>query len=195
MQHRAPEERVLDTRHFKTGHHGRGDRDLQLLIESLSPGLLIFSLSPKRNLAVRMWESRVLGEISNALWKPFCGFHGDVICIAIFGIAHVRADRGGCCTLAGVPIVVPRGSYAVVLDRRTAPPAQRQSSIHVATRDTWFYFVASSARKSVWTLVRQLLGPHLSTCAWCKIRSSSAVTAAVSPRSLPQSTTGRFDVS
>ena len=28
-----------------------------------------------------------------------------------------------------------------------------------------FYFVPSSVRKSVWTLVRQLRGPHLSTCA------------------------------
>jgi hypothetical protein len=28
-----------------------------------------------------------------------------------------------------------------------------------------FYFVASSGRKSVWTLVRQLRGPHLSTWA------------------------------
>src|SRR5712691_940397 len=48
-----------------------------------------------------------------SLWldarNRFCGFHGAVICIAIFGIAHDRADRGGCCTLAGVPIVVPRG--------------------------------------------------------------------------------------
>jgi hypothetical protein len=30
--------------HLKTGHHGRGDRDRQLLIESLSSGLLFFSL-------------------------------------------------------------------------------------------------------------------------------------------------------
>ena len=29
-----------------------------------------------------------------------------------------------------------------------------------------FYFVASSERKSVWSFVRQLRGPHLSTCAW-----------------------------
>jgi len=28
-----------------------------------------------------------------------------------------------------------------------------------------FYFEVSSVRKSVWTFVRQLLGPHLSTCA------------------------------
>jgi hypothetical protein len=28
-----------------------------------------------------------------------------------------------------------------------------------------FYFEASSVRKSVWTFVRQLFGPHLSTCA------------------------------
>ena len=57
-----------------------------------------------------------------------------------------------------------------------------------------FYFVASSVRKSVWTFVRQLRGPHFRTWAWCKRRSRSAVTAAVSLRSLPQSSTGRFDV-
>ena len=28
-----------------------------------------------------------------------------------------------------------------------------------------FYFMGSCARKDVWTLVRQLRGPHLSTCA------------------------------
>jgi hypothetical protein len=28
-----------------------------------------------------------------------------------------------------------------------------------------FYFEVSSVRKSVWTFVRQLFGPHLSTCA------------------------------
>ena len=111
-----------------------------------------------------MWESRVLCEISKALWKPFCGFHGAVICIAIFGIVLDRVDWG-CCTLADVPIVAPGGCYAVVLDPLTPPTAQKPSSFDVATRDTWFYFVASSARKSAWTLVRQLLGPHLSTCA------------------------------
>jgi hypothetical protein len=50
----------------------------------------------------------------------------------------------------------------------SAGPSNRSeapSSFDVATRDTWFYFVASSARKSAWILVRQLLGPHLSTCA------------------------------
>jgi len=56
------------------------------------------------------------------------------------------------------------------------------------------YLTAVSVRKSVCTLVRQLRGPHLRTWAWWSKRSSSAVTAAVSPRSLPQSSTGRFDV-
>ena len=56
------------------------------------------------------------------------------------------------------------------------------------------YLMASSVRKSVWTFVRELLGPHLSTCAWWSNRSSSEVTAPVSPSSLPQSSTGRFDV-
>jgi Glyoxalase-like domain len=42
--------------------------------------------------------------------------------------------------------------------------------------------------------IRQLRGPHLRTRAWWSARSSSAVTAAVSPRSFPQSSTGRFEV-
>ena len=39
-------------------------------------------------------------------------------------------------------------------------------------------------------LVLQLRGPHLSTWPWCRRRSSMALTAAASPRSLPQSSTG-----
>ena len=35
----------------------------------------------------------------------------------------------------------------------------------VATETRRFYFVGSSVRKSVWTLVRQLRGPHFSTWA------------------------------
>ena len=34
-----------------------------------------------------------------------------------------------------------------------------------AAETSEFYFVASSVRKSVWIFVRQLRGPHLSTCA------------------------------
>src|SRR6266511_2451808 len=56
------------------------------------------------------------------------------------------------------------------------------------------YRAPAPGRKSAWTLVRQLRGPHLRTWAWCSSRSRSAVTAAVSPSSLPQSSTGRFDV-
>ena len=44
--------------------------------------------------AVGMWESRVLGEISKSLWKPLCGFHRDVISIAVFAVARDRAERG-----------------------------------------------------------------------------------------------------
>ncbi len=54
-----------------------------------------------------------------------------------------------------------------------------------------FYPAASCGGKSV--LVRQLRGPHLSTCPWCSKRSSMALTAAASPSSLPQSSTGRFN--
>ena len=47
---------------------------------------------------------------------------------------------------------------------------------------------------SVGVLVRQLRGPHLSTWPWCSRRSSMELTAATSPSSLPQSSTGRFEV-
>ena len=40
---------------------------------------------------VGMWESRVLCEISKSLWKPFCGFHGDAISTAVFGVSRDRA--------------------------------------------------------------------------------------------------------
>ncbi len=55
-----------------------------------------------------------------------------------------------------------------------------------------FYPAASCGGKSV--LVLQLRGPHLSTWPWCSKRSSIALTAAASPSSLPQSSTGRLEV-
>jgi len=51
----------------------------------------------------------MLGEISKSLWKPFCGFHRDVISTAVFWGARrwSRPIWGGCWTLTGLPIVVP----------------------------------------------------------------------------------------
>ncbi len=62
----------------------------------------------------------------------------------------------------------------------------RQSAMRHVTQD---------AVRSLWSRVRQLRGPQVRTCAWWSRRSSIAATAAVSPRSLPQSSTGRFEVS
>jgi hypothetical protein len=57
------------------------------------------------------------------------------------------------------------------------------------------YRVASSVGKfSLPILVRQLRGPHLSTWPWWRRRSSMAATAAASPSTLPQSSTGRLEV-
>src|SRR5713226_3982559 len=39
-----------------------------------------------------MWESRVLCEISKSLWKPFCGFHRDVISTAVFVVFVVGPE-------------------------------------------------------------------------------------------------------
>jgi hypothetical protein len=56
----------------------------------------------------------------------------------------------------------------------------------------FFYPAAGSAGKSVF--VRQLRGPHFSRCPWWRRRSSMALTAAASPSNLPQSSTGRLEV-
>ena len=61
-----------------------------------------------------MWESRVLGEISKALWKPVCGFHGAVICIAMVGIVVLLRD------LVGAQVGLDLG-----------PPAPRAAFEHV----------------------------------------------------------------
>lgn len=42
----------------------------------------------KTKLGVEMWESRVLSEISKSLWKPFYGFHRDVISTAVFAVTR-----------------------------------------------------------------------------------------------------------
>ena len=44
-----------------------------------------------------MWESRVLCEISKALWKPLCGFHRDVISTPLVmpSLAVVDGSRRG----------------------------------------------------------------------------------------------------
>jgi hypothetical protein len=85
-----------------------------------------------------MWESRALCEISKALWKPFLGFHRDVISTAA-PIVHVIGRLGGYWTLAAMPIVVPGASYAVVCDhlvlrrliRQTFSPAAALSVVRV----------------------------------------------------------------
>ena len=69
-----------------------------------------------------MWESRVVCEISKSLWKPFLGFHRDVISIAVFSF-YQRPEFRGCCTLVGLPVVVPGASYAVVFDQASRPIA------------------------------------------------------------------------
>jgi len=49
------------------------------------------------------------------------------------------------------------------------------------------------AHCSAGNLVLQLRGPHLRIWPWWRRRSSIAVTAALSPSSFPQSSTGRFN--
>ena len=62
---------------------------------SLDSVLLFLLFSIKQYAGVGMWESRVLGEISKALWKPFCGFHRAGISTAVRALRARKAGRGG----------------------------------------------------------------------------------------------------
>jgi hypothetical protein len=63
-----------------------------------------------------------------------------------------------------------------------------------ATETREFYFEPPSTRKSVWSFVRELCGPHFSTCAWrpvddCgKLLGDSAAATALLDRLLHDST-------
>ena len=62
---------------------------------------------------------------------------------------------------ANLEIVSPRWTA----QNRPLIDSSKPATTGVAAETMEFYFVASSVRKSVWTFVRQLRGPHLSTCA------------------------------
>ena len=53
-----------------------------------------------------MWESRVLSEISKALWKPLCGVHRTSFPRSSFCMTERGRSFRGYCTLFGLPIVV-----------------------------------------------------------------------------------------
>ena len=79
--------------------------------------------------------------------------------------------------LRGTRTIIALATSLDLPAERLLPPGPRWTSenrqfidrakpaICPAAETSEFYFVASSVRKSVWTLVRQLRGPHLSTCA------------------------------
>jgi len=89
--------------------------------------------------------------------------------------------------------VAPMGGFETSVITSKAAMHDRVKTGHVGPSGTnLFYPAAGSAGKSVF--VRQLRGPHFSRCPWCRRRSSMALTAAASPSNLPQSSTGRLEV-
>ena len=72
--------------------------------------------------------------------------------------------------LGGVGVVAPDTVMAMRREPRWTVENRQfvdraKPAISGAAETSEFYFVPSSVRKSVCTLVRQLRGPHLSTCA------------------------------
>ena len=57
----------------------RGTTTARQLGERSSAARARLALLPHEGSAVGMWESRVLGEISKSVWKPFCGVHRDAM--------------------------------------------------------------------------------------------------------------------
>ena len=62
--------------HVKTGHQGYDDRDGDSMSLAVVGSPFFSLVNRTTDRLVGMWESRVLGEISTSLWKPFGGFHG-----------------------------------------------------------------------------------------------------------------------
>jgi hypothetical protein len=77
---------------------------------------------------------------------------------------------------------------------RSNPASRGRVKSGQSLQDRFVYIAAGQECKSPCSFVRQLRGPHLRRWAWWSRRSSMAVTAAVSPSSLPQSSTGRLEV-
>ena len=172
---------------------GNGERTGNVCLITLGLNLLSQGIDPCIDFS-DIDEIRRTVEYCNQLRVPERHPYGGDLVFTAFSGSHQDAIKKGFERLerdaaaAGRPVPRWTGENRPLID--TSKPA----TTGVATETGKFYFVASSGRKSVWTFVRQLRGPHFRTWAWCKRRSRSAVTAAVSLRSLPQSSTGRLDV-
>jgi hypothetical protein len=73
--------------------------------------------------------------------------------------AEVRYPAAGAIAFAATPAPRWTSENRPLIDR--AKPASTERAAETGE----FYFEPSSTRKSVWTFVRQLRGPHLRTCA------------------------------
>jgi len=107
-----------------------------------------------------------------------------------YGSAGMRPERRPGAGMAGVVRAAPAPQP---FWRESVKSREREGSALAFRRAS--FLVALFPQSAVAVLVRQLRGPHLSTCPWCSRRSSMALTAATSARSLPQSSTGRLEVS
>src|SRR5262249_23153752 len=90
-----------------------------------------------------MCESRVLCEICKS-----CG-NRSVVSTGRHFHSRVRRDRagvGGCCTLTGLPIVVPRASCAVVFHKRLSHGSSGRSLATFRHHWTW----RTSASRGAW---------------------------------------------
>jgi len=82
-----------------------------------------------------MWKSRVRREISKSLWKPVCGFHGDVISIAVFAVpdvieADAKGDAGPLPTCRSSFLAPPTRS--LLIDRRLESLTSRSPLLRTA---------------------------------------------------------------
>jgi hypothetical protein len=77
-------------------------------------------------------------------------------------MAHSFPRATGCLAAVTVVVAIAAAPRWTVENRQFL---DRQNRQFPAAETGEFYFEVSSVRKSVWTFVRQLFGPHLSTCA------------------------------
>lgn len=121
-----------------------------------------------------MWESRGLGEISKARWKPLCGFHRAGISTA-GSDRYPRWWRGGIgararpsdapgttrATRGGIGIPPPRGG-SWRLGRRSSPPLGRKAGLQPpAIGLAVDHQIVGIAREAIDSAARGLAGMRL----------------------------------
>ena len=136
----------------------------------LHPGFHAFQAIRTAQFLRISWTFRTSRMFKSSLPQTLTGQYFTARTLAVMYLFCTYGRSGyRTSSFRSIQMTAERGLTGVRFPRWTAqnPPLIDSSKPAIAGRPRLvrFYLVASSGRKSVWTLVRQLRGPHLSTWA------------------------------